>query len=228
MRRISKVAVLGSGVMGSGIACHFANIGLQVLMLDILPRDMKEGETNPAIRNQVADSALKTALKSKPAPLYNTEFASRITTGNFDDDMAKIKDCDWIIEVVIERLDIKKLIFEKVDANRTPGTLVSSNTSGIPIHLMLDGRSDDFQKHFCGTHFFNPPRYLRLLEIIPTPKTEQSVIDFFMEYGDVYLGKKTVLCKDTPGFIANRVGVFSMAKIYQLTDELGLSLDEAD
>jgi 3-hydroxyacyl-CoA dehydrogenase len=228
MRRISKVAVLGSGVMGSGIACHFANIGLEVLMLDILPRDMKEGETNPAVRNSVANNALKTALKSKPAPLYNKSFASRITTGNFEDDIATIKDCDWIIEVVIERLDIKKQIFEKVDAHRKPGTLVTSNTSGIPIHLMLDGRSDDFQKHFCGTHFFNPPRYLRLLEIIPTPHTDQSVIDFFMDYGDVYLGKKTVLCKDTPGFIANRVGVYSMAKIYQLTDELGLSLDEAD
>lgn len=228
MRRISKVAVLGSGVMGSGIACHFANIGLEVLMLDILPRDMKEGETNPAVRNSVANSALKTAIKSKPAPLYNKSFVSRISTGNFEDDFERIKDCDWVIEVVIERLDIKKQVFEKVDTHRKPGTLVSSNTSGIPIHLMLDGRSDDFQKHFCGTHFFNPPRYLRLLEIIPTPKTDPSVVDFFMEYGDIYLGKKTVLCKDTPGFIANRVGVYSMAKIYQLTDELGLSLDEAD
>jgi 3-hydroxyacyl-CoA dehydrogenase len=228
MRRISKVAVLGSGVMGSGIACHLANVGLQVLMLDILPRDLKDGETNAKKRNQVADASLATAIKSKPAPLYDKTFASRIATGNFEDDFEKIGDYDWIIEVVIERLDIKKQIFEKVDKYRKEGTLVSSNTSGIPIHLMLDGRSDDFQKHFCGTHFFNPPRYLRLLEVIPTQKTDPSVVDFFMDYGDVYLGKKTVLCKDTPGFIANRVGVYSMAKIYQLTDELGLSLDEAD
>ncbi|MEZ5056395.1 MAG: 3-hydroxyacyl-CoA dehydrogenase/enoyl-CoA hydratase family protein [Saprospiraceae bacterium] len=228
MRRISKVAVLGSGVMGSGIACHLANVGLQVLMLDILPRDLKDGETNPKKRNQVADASLAAAIKSKPAPLYDKKFTSRITTGNFEDDFEKIGDCDWVIEVVIERLDIKQQIFEKVDKYRKEGTLVSSNTSGIPIHLMLNGRSDDFQKHFCGTHFFNPPRYLRLLEVIPTPKTDPAVVDFFMDYGDVYLGKKTVLCKDTPGFIANRVGVYSMAKIYQLTDELGLSLDEAD
>ncbi len=228
-RRIKKVAVLGSGVMGSGIACHFANIGLEVVMLDIVPFDLSDEEkNNPAARNRIVNDALKKAIKSKPAPLYDKAFASRITTGNFDDDFKKIKDCDWVIEVVIERLDIKKQIFEKVEKYRTPGTLVTSNTSGIPIHMMTEGRSEDFCKHFCGTHFFNPPRYLRLFEIIPTKETSQEVIDFFMHYGDVYLGKQPVLAKDTPAFIGNRIGVYSMAKLYQLTTELGLSIEEVD
>ena len=229
MRRIKKVAVLGSGVMGSGIACHFANIGLQVLMLDIVPRDLPEDKkNNKAARNSIVNGALATAIKSKPAPLYDAAFATRITTGNFDDDFAKIKDCDWVIEVVVERLDIKKIIFEKVDLHRRKGSLITSNTSGIPIHLMLEGRTDDFKKHFCGTHFFNPPRYMRLLEVIPTTETSQEVVDFFMHYGDVFLGKQTVLAKDTPAFIANRVGVYAMAKIYQLTTELGLSISDVD
>ncbi len=228
-RRIKKVAVLGSGVMGSGIACHFANIGLEVLMLDIVPFDLSEEEkNNPAARNRMANESLKKAIKSKPAPLYDNAFASRISTGNFEDDFAKIKDCDWVIEVVVERLDIKKQIFEKVDNYRKAGSLVTSNTSGIPIHMMTEGRSEDFRKHFCGTHFFNPPRYLRLFEIIPTRETSQEVIDFFMYYGDVYLGKQPVLAKDTPAFIGNRIGVYSMAKIYQLTTELGLSIEEVD
>ncbi len=228
-RKITKVAVLGSGVMGSGIACHFANIGLQVLMLDILPRDLKDEEAkSPAARSRIAREALKQAIKSRPAPLYDPAFASRITTGNFEDDFEKIGDCDWVIEVVVERLDIKQLVFEKVDRYRRPGSLVTSNTSGIPIHLMLAGRTEDFRRHFCGTHFFNPPRYMRLLEIIPTPETDPDVVDFFMHYGDVYLGKQTVLCKDTPAFIANRVGVYAMAKIYQLTTDIGLRIETVD
>ncbi|MBK7872250.1 MAG: 3-hydroxyacyl-CoA dehydrogenase [Saprospiraceae bacterium] len=229
MRRIKKAAVLGSGVMGSGIACHFANIGLEVLMLDILPPNLSETEQKDRkARNRIADTALQNAIKSKPAPLYDTKFASRIKTGNFEDDFAKIKDCDWIIEVVVERLDIKKQVLEKVDQLRKPGTLITSNTSGIPIHLMTEGRSEDFKKHFCGTHFFNPPRYLRLFEIIPTKDTDSEVIDFLMHYGDVYLGKQTVLAKDTPAFIGNRVGVYAMAKIYQLTTELGLRIEDVD
>ena len=229
MRRIRKAAVLGSGVMGSGIACHFANIGLEVLMLDIVPRDLPEDKKDDkTLRNSIAQNALKTAIKSKPAPLYDKKFASRIKVGNFEDDFEKIGDCDWVIEVVVERLDIKKIIFEKVDKFRKKGSLVTSNTSGIPIHLMLEGRSKDFRKNFCGTHFFNPPRYMRLLEIIPSPETDPSVIDFFMRYGDRYLGKQTVLAKDTPAFIANRVGVYAMAKIYQLTTELGLTINEVD
>lgn len=229
MRRISKVAVLGSGVMGSGIACHFANAGLQVLLLDILPTNAVELKlSDKATRNSIANNALSAALKSKPAPLYDVLFASRITTGNFDDDLPKIKDCDWVVEVVVERLDIKKQVFEKVDQYRKKGTLVSSNTSGIPIHLMLEGRSEDFREHFCGTHFFNPPRYMRLLEIIPTKETRRDIVDFFMHYGDVYLGKQTVLAKDTPAFIANRVGVYAMAKIYQLATQIGLNIAEVD
>jgi len=228
-RRIKKAAVLGSGVMGSGLACHLANIGLEVIMLDILPPDLKDEEKDrPAARNRMADTALKKAIKSKPAPLYDKDFASRITTGNFEDDLHRIGECDWILEAVVERLDIKQQLFEKVEQHRKPGTLISSNTSGIPIHHMLEGRSEDFRKHFCGTHFFNPPRYLRLLEVIPTTETSQEVVDFFMHFGDLYLGKQTVRCKDTPAFIGNRVGVYAMAKIYQLTTELGLRIEEVD
>ncbi len=229
MRRIRKVAVLGSGVMGSGIACHFANIGLEVLLLDIVPKDLPEDKkSDKRLRNSMAQNALNAAVKSKPAPLYDKTFVSRITVGNFEDDFEKIKDFDWIVEVVVERLDIKNLIFDSVDKYRRQGSLVTSNTSGIPIHLMLEGRSADFKKHFCGTHFFNPPRYMRLLEIIPSPETDPEVISFFMNYGDRYLGKQTVLAKDTPAFIANRVGVYAMSKIYQLTTEIGLNISEVD
>jgi 3-hydroxyacyl-CoA dehydrogenase len=230
-RRIKKVAVLGSGVMGSGIAAHLSNIGLEVLLLDIVPFDLKDEEKdNPAARNRIVNDALKFAIKNrKPvSAFYDTKTASQITTGNFTDDFEKISDCDWIIEVVIERLDIKKQIFEKVDNYRKKGSLVTSNTSGIPIHLMSEGRSEDFQRHFCGTHFFNPPRILRLLEIIPGPKTDPEVIDFFKMYADRYLGKRAVICKDTPAFIANRVGVYAMAKIFQLTEELDLPIELVD
>jgi len=163
-RSIHKVAVLGSGVMGSRIACHFANIGCEVLLLDIVPTDSADSD-NKKERNKIVDDALKFALKSNPSPIYNKKFAKRITTGNFDDNLSEIAQSDWVIEVIIENLDIKKSLFEKVDAVRKPGTLITSNTSGIPINMMIDGRSEDFQKHFCGTHFFNPPRYLKLLEI---------------------------------------------------------------
>jgi 3-hydroxyacyl-CoA dehydrogenase len=227
--RIKKVAVLGSGVMGSGIACHLAGAGLQVLMLDIVPFDLKEEDkTNKKARNRMADTSLANAVKAKPAALFYPKFVNRITTGNFDDDLPKIADCDWIIEVVVERLDIKQSLYERVEKYRKAGTLVSSNTSGIPIHTMAAGRSDDFRAHFCGTHFFNPPRYLRLLEVIPTAETKQEVIDFFMEFGDITLGKQTVLCKDTPAFIANRVGVYAMAKIFELTSKLDLTIEEVD
>jgi 3-hydroxyacyl-CoA dehydrogenase len=228
-KHIRKVAVLGSGLMGTGIAAHLAGCGLEVLMLDILPPDLTESESkNPAARNRIGQTSLQTALKAKPAPFYDQKFASRIIVGNFEDDFSKIKDCDWIIEVVVERLDIKKQVFEKVDKYRKNGSLVTSNTSGIPIHLMAEGRSDDFKKHFLGTHFFNPARYMRLLEIIPTPDTDPGVTAFFMHYGDVFLGKQTVLCKDTPAFIANRVGVYAMAKIFQLTHEIGLDIATVD
>lgn len=228
-RRIRKVAVLGSGVMGAGIACHFANAGLEVLMLDILPPDLPETAKNKAAaRNRMAAESLQKALQAKPAPLYDKHFAARISVGNFEDDFPKIAGCDWIIEVVVERLDIKKQIFEKVDHFRKKGSLVTSNTSGIPIRLMAEGRSEDFRQHFCGAHFFNPPRYMRLLEVIPAPDTSPDVIDFLMHYGDVHLGKQTVKCKDTPAFIANRVGVYAMARIYQLASELELRVETVD
>ena len=228
-RHINKVAVVGSGIMGSRIACHFANIGVEVLLLDIVPFDLtEEQKQDKAIRNSIVNDALKSTLKSKPSPIYSKEFVSRITTGNLDDDLHKIADVDWIIEVVVERLDIKKQVFEKIEKFRKEGTLISSNTSGIPIESMIDGRSDDFQKHFCGTHFFNPPRYLKLLEIIPSTKTDPDVTDFLMKYGDKFLGKDMVLCKDTPAFIANRIGVASILSLFHLVKELDLTVEEVD
>lgn len=234
-RHIKKVAILGSGVMGSRIACHFANVGCEVLLLDILPKEPNDAEKakgltleSKVVRNRIVNEALQFALTSNPSPIYRKSFASRIRTGNFEDDMAKIADVDWIIEVVIERLDIKQQVFANVEKFRKPGTLISTNTSGIPIHLMLDGRSDDFKKHFAGTHFFNPPRYLPLLEIIPTSETAPEIIDFYMSFGSKILGKKTVLCKDTPAFIANRVGVFSIMALFHAVGEMDLTIEEVD
>ncbi|MEO8769546.1 MAG: 3-hydroxyacyl-CoA dehydrogenase/enoyl-CoA hydratase family protein [Ferruginibacter sp.] len=226
-RNIKKVAVLGSGVMGSRIAAHFAGIGLPVLLLDIMPKDLP-AEAKPAERNKIVNDALAAAIKSNPSPVYHKDVIKKITTGNFTDNMKDIASADWIIEVVVEKLDIKQSIFTEVEKYRKPGTLITSNTSGIPIHLMAEGRSEDFKKHFCGTHFFNPPRYLRLLEIIPTPFTDKEVVDFLMHYGDLYLGKTTVLCKDTPAFIANRIGVFGMMAIMNAMEKLQLSIDEID
>lgn len=228
-KRIRKVAVLGAGVMGSGIALHFANIGCEVLLMDIVPFNLNEEEKkNPKMRNKQVNDLFQFALKSKPNPTYSAATVAKVSLGNFDDDMYKIKDVDWIVEVVVERLDIKKSVYEKIEQHRTPGTIVTSNTSGIPIHMLSEGRSEDFKKNFAGTHFFNPPRYLRLLEIIPTPDTDPTLVDFLMDYGDKYLGKETVLCKDTPAFIANRVGVYAMEKIIQLTVDLGLTIEETD
>lgn len=234
-RSIKKVAVLGSGVMGSRIACHFANLGLEVILLDIVPREPNAAEqaagldlTHPKVRNRIVNEALQATLKASPAAVYHASVASRIAIGNFDDDFAKIKECDWILEAVVENLAIKKTVFEKVELYRKPGALITSNTSGIPMALMAEGRSEDFQKHFCGTHFFNPPRYLRLLEIIPGPNTDKEVIDFLMHYGDRFLGKQTVLCKDTPAFIANRVGIFAIMQALHTIQEMGLKVEEVD
>jgi 3-hydroxyacyl-CoA dehydrogenase len=226
-RTIKKIAVLGSGVMGSRIACHFAGVGVQTLLLDMIPKGMEES-TKLAERNKLVNDALTAAIKSNPSPVYTKEIAKKITTGNFTDNMKDIAGCDWIIEVVVERLDIKQQIFEQVEKYRKPGTLITSNTSGIPINMMAEGRSDDFKKHFCGTHFFNPPRYLRLLEIIPTKYTDPAIIEFLMNYGDLILGKTTVLCKDTPAFIANRIGVFSMMAIMKTMEKMNLTIDEID
>lgn len=226
-RIIKKIAVLGSGVMGSRIALHFAGVGLQVLLLDMIPTELNENATTTQ-KNKIVNDALQAASKSNPSPSFHKDVVKKIRTGNFTDNMKDISDADWIIEVVIERLDIKKQIFETVEKFRKPGTLVTTNTSGIPIHLMTEGRSDDFKNHFCGSHFFNPPRYLRLLEIIPTEHTDSSVIEFLLHYGDVILGKTTVLCKDTPAFIANRIGVYSMMSIIHIMEKQNLSIDEIE
>ena len=234
-RRIKKIAIVGSGIMGSGIACHFANIGVEVLLLDIVPRELNDKEKakgltleNKIVRNRLVNEALMASLKSKPSPIYSQKFADRITTGNIEDDLHKIKDVDWVMEVVVERLDIKQQVFEKIEKYRTPGTLITSNTSGIPIKFMNEGRSEDFQKHFAVTHFFNPPRYLKLFEVVPGPKCTQEVTDFLMMYGDKFLGKTAVLAKDTPAFIGNRIGIFGIMSLFHVVKEMGLTIEEVD
>ncbi|HEA28767.1 MAG TPA: 3-hydroxyacyl-CoA dehydrogenase/enoyl-CoA hydratase family protein [Leeuwenhoekiella sp.] len=234
-RRINKVAVIGSGIMGSGIACHFANIGVEVLLLDIVPRELTDKEKakgltlkDKSVRDRLVNDHLQNALKSKPSPIYHKDFAKRITTGNMEDDIARVKDADWIIEVVVERLDIKKQVFENLDKHRTAGTLITSNTSGIPIKYMSEERSEDFQKHFCGTHFFNPARYLELFEIIPGPETDPEILDFLTKYGEKFLGKTSVLAKDTPAFIGNRIGTFSIMSLFHTVKELDMTVEEVD
>ncbi len=234
-RTIKKVAVIGSGIMGSAIACHFANIGVEVILLDIVPRELNEHEKkkglsleNKTVRNRIVNEALKNALKSKPSPIYHQEFAKRIQTGNLEDDIELVNQVDWIIEVVVERLDIKKQVFDNIEKHRKPGTLITSNTSGIPIKFMNEGRSEDFQQHFCGTHFFNPPRYLRLFEIIPGPNTKPEVIAFLNEYGKKFLGKKSVIAKDTPAFIGNRIGIFSIMSLFHIVKEMDMTIEEVD
>ncbi len=234
-RLIKKVAVIGSGIMGSGIACHFANIGVEVLLLDIVPRELNDKEKakgltleDKVVRNRMVNDSLTAALKSKPSPIYHQKFANRITTGNLEDDIAQIANVDWIIEVVVERLDIKKMVFENIEKYRTPGTLITSNTSGIPIKFMSEGHSDDFQKHFCGTHFFNPARYLKLFEIIPGPKTSNEVLDFLNGYGEKFLGKTSVVAKDTPAFIGNRIGIFSIMSLFHMVKDMDMTIEEVD
>lgn len=234
-RRINKVAIIGSGIMGSGIACHFANIGVEVLLLDIVPRELTEKEKKQGltledkqVRNRIVNTALQDALKSKPSPIYHKDFAKRIKTGNLEDDISKVSEVDWIMEVVVERLDIKKQVFDNLEKHRKPGTLITSNTSGIPIQQMNEGRSEDFQKHFCGTHFFNPPRYLRLFEIIPGPDTSKEVLEFLNEYGEKFLGKTSVVAKDTPAFIGNRIGTYSIMSLFHMVKDLDLSVEEID
>lgn len=234
-KHIKKVAVIGSGIMGSGIACHFANIGVEVLLLDIVPRELNDKEKaigltleDKMVRNRLVNDSLAAALKSKPSPIYHQKFANRITTGNLEDDISKVAKVDWIIEVVVERLDIKKKVFENLEKYRTKGTLITSNTSGIPIKFMSEGRSDDFQKHFCGTHFFNPARYLKLFEIIPGPKTAPEVLDFLNGYGEQFLGKTSVVAKDTPAFIGNRIGIFSIQSLFHMVKDMNMTVEEVD
>ena len=234
-RSINKIAIIGSGIMGSGIACHFANIGVKVLLLDIIPNELNDKEKSlglsledKAVRNRIVNNSLKNAFKSKPSPIYSQKFSNRISTGNVEDDLHKIKDVDWIMEVVVEKLDIKKKVFDKIEKYRSKGTIISSNTSGIPIKFMSEGRSEDFQRHFCGTHFFNPARYLKLFEIIPGPKTDNNVINFLNIYSEKFLGKTPVIAKDTPAFIGNRIGIFGIQSLFHIVQSLNLSIEEVD
>ena len=234
-RNINSVAVIGSGVMGSGIACHFANIGINVLLLDIAPNKLNENEEklglsldDNKVKNRIVNDMFQRCIKSKPAPLYHKNFAKRIQLGNLTDDIHKISKVDWIIEVVTEKLNIKQIVFEQIEKHRTNGTLITSNTSGIPIKQMNEGRSEDFRKNFAVTHFFNPPRYLKLFEIIPGPDCRPETIDFLNDFGERFLGKDSVLAKDTPGFIGNRIGTFGMVNILNNVEKLDLSIEEID
>lgn len=234
-RKIRKAAVLGSGVMGAGIAAHLANVGIPVYLLDIVPGELTEEESkkgktlaDPAVRNRIAQSGKERLLKEKPAPLYDKANLELITVGNLEDHLSCLGEVDWIIEVVVENLDVKKKVFETVEAHRKPGTIVSSNTSGVSINEMSEGRSEEFRRHFLGTHFFNPPRYLKLLEIIPGQDTDPAIVDYMMHFGEFVLGKGTVLCKDTPNFIANRIGTYGLQVSIQEMVRLGLGVDEVD
>jgi len=234
-RNISKVAVLGSGIMGSGIACHFANIGVEVLLLDICPNELNESEKqkklsldSKAVKNRIVNEMFNKCIKSKPSPIYSKSFVKRIKLGNFDDDISKIKSADWIIEVVVEKLEIKQKIFDLIEKHRTPGTIVTSNTSGIPIKLMSKGRSDDFNKNFAITHFFNPPRYLNLFEVIPSPNCDKHLLSFLLKYGEKYLGKTSILAKDTPAFIGNRIGTFGIQSLFHQVKNGDYTIEEID
>ena len=234
-RNISKVAVLGSGIMGSGFACHFANIGVEVLLLDICPNELNESEKqkklsldSKAVKNRIVNEMFNKCIKSKPSPIYSKSFIKRIKLGNFDDDISKIKSADWIIEVVVEKLEIKQKVFDLIEKHRTPGTIVTSNTSGIPIKLMSKGRSDDFNKNFAITHFFNPPRYLNLFEVIPSPNCDKHLLSFLLKYGEKYLGKTSILAKDTPAFIGNRIGTFGIQSLFHQVKNGDYTIEEID
>ena len=234
-RNISKVAVLGSGIMGSGIACHFANIGVEVLLLDICPSELNESEKqknlsldSKAVKNRIVNEMFNKCIKSKPSPIYSKNFIKRIKLGNFDDDINKIKSADWIIEVVVEKLEIKYQVFDLIEEHRTPGTIVTSNTSGIPIKLMSKGRSNDFNKNFAITHFFNPPRYLNLFEVIPSPNCDKDLLNFLLKYGEKYLGKTSILAKDTPAFIGNRIGTFGIQSLFHQVKNGDYTIEEID
>ncbi|MCE7793075.1 3-hydroxyacyl-CoA dehydrogenase/enoyl-CoA hydratase family protein [Salipaludibacillus sp. CUR1] len=232
---IKKVAVLGSGIMGSGIAAHLANIGIPTLLLDIVPRELtadeeKKGLTleDKSVRNRLAAESIQKLKKQKPAPLAKKENADLIEPGNMEDDMKRLSEVDWVVEVVVENLEIKQKVFAQVDEYRKPGTIVSSNTSGISIEAMAEGRSDDFRKHFLGTHFFNPPRYLKLLEVIRTKDTSDDVFEFMRQFGEDTLGKGVVEAKDTPNFIANRIGTYGLLVTVREMVERGYSIGEVD
>lgn len=234
-RRIEKAAVLGAGTMGARIAAHLANAGVPCYLLDIVPPEITSEEKargltleHPDVRNRIVRAGLDAARKSRPAAFFHSHRARLITTGNFDDNLAWCGEVDWIIEAVAENLEIKRKLFERVERHRKPGTLVSTNTSGLPIRLVAEGRSDDFQQHWCGTHFFNPPRYMKLVELIPGPQTRPEVLEALGEFCDRQLGKGVVVAKDTPNFIANRIGTFSMLNVLRLMRELEMTVEEID
>src|SRR6266487_3809230 len=223
MNRIHKVAILGAGTMGARIAAHFANAGIPAYLLDIVPPG-----ADSSTRNKIAAAGLDAAVKSKPAAFFEPALANLITIGNFEDDLKKLSEVDWIIEAVVENLEIKRDLLKKVDAVRRPGTIITTNTSGLPIAKIAEGFSDDFRRCWFGTHFFNPPRYMRLLEIIPTAESDRTVLDAVTWFSDVRLGKGVVVAKDTPNFIANRIGTFSVLNVMRLMQEMDLSIEEVD
>lgn len=235
IQSIRKAAVLGSGVMGSGIAAHLANIGIPTLLLDIVPVQLTDAEKEKGltledkqVRNRLSAHALQKLLKQKPAPLTTVKNLSLLEAGNLEDDLSRLNEADWIIEVVVENLAIKKQLFEKLDQYRKPGSIISSNTSGISVEAMAEGRSIDFQRHFLGTHFFNPPRYLKLLEVIPTKQTDPKILAFMKKFGEDVLGKGVVVAKDTPNFIANRIGTYGLLVTIREMEKGGYSVGEVD
>src|SRR6202522_2039833 len=227
MKRINKVAILGAGTMGARIAAHFANAGVPSYLFDIAPADVAPG-AGAAARNKIAAAGLDAAKKSKPAAFMDPALARLVTVGNFDDDLKKLAEVDWIIEAVVENLELKRALLRKVEAVRKHGMIVTTNTSGLPVGKIADGFSDDFRRAWFGTHFFNPPRYMRLLEIIPTPDADQSSIDAVAHFCDVSLGKGVVLAKDTPNFIGNRIGTFSVLNVMRLMQEMDLTVEDVD
>jgi 3-hydroxyacyl-CoA dehydrogenase len=234
-KTIKKAGVVGAGVMGATIAAQLANVGIETLLLDIVPsqmteEDKKKGMTpqSKKFRNKLAESGVQTALKSRPASFYVSENAKLIYIGNLEDDLGRLKEVDWIVEVVVERLDIKKVVFEKIDSVLTPGTIVTSNTSGIPGKAIVEGRSENFRKHFAITHFFNPPRYMKLLEIVPVSDTLPEVVETLADFCERVLGKGIVYAKDTPNFVANRIGIYSLLSVIRNMMDLGISIETVD
>jgi 3-hydroxyacyl-CoA dehydrogenase len=225
--RINKVAVLGAGTMGARIAAHFANAGIPCVLLDIVPPDAA-GSTDKAARNKIVAAGYEAAIKSKPAAFFEKGLDRLVKIGNFDDDMKLLADADWIIEAVAENLEIKRSLLKKVEAVRKLGSIITTNTSGLPVASIAEGFSDDFRKHWFGTHFFNPPRYMRLLEIIPTPEADPDAITAVSHFGDVRMGKGIVTAKDTPNFIANRIGTYAGLNVFRLMQEMDLSIEEVD
>src|SRR6202166_4851976 len=227
MQRINRVAILGAGTMGARIAAHFANAGVPSYLLDIVPPDIP-ASGGVAARNKIAAAGLEATKKSKPAAFMEPSLARLVTVGNFDDDLRKLAEVDWIIEAVVENLEIKRALLRKIEAVRKPATIITTTTSGLPVAKIAEGFSDDFRRSWFGTHFFNPPRYMRLLEIIPTPDTDRASIDAVSHFCDIHLGKGIVMAKDTPNFIGNRIGTFSVLNVMRLMQEMDLSIEDVD